>query len=191
MIAEVPENKPNKEKGEAVADNARKFIVGPIDRSFLEERATSSTRLMVDWLEIDEGNGIETKLAYKEDLRSGNIKILLITKTTDKDGNRKTTREDVTEEEYERRKESLTPTNPHLEKMRWEFTYVQNDIPFPVKYDEFADSELRMLEVDDSDTEEGIRFDSADFPIELREVSDDPNFTGSRVVEIIKHPDRF
>lgn len=189
-MTEILQTNPEQEKKEAgVDDNARKFRVGSIDKSFLEESEASSTRLIIDWLEIDEGNKTETKLAYKEDLGNGDVKILLITKTTDEYGKRKTERKKITKEEYERFKESLEPTNPHLEKIRHEFTYIQNGTSFPVKYDEFTDSELRMLEVEDSN--EGKRFDSGNFPIELREVSDDSRYSGSRVAEVINQPDQF
>lgn len=204
-MTEIPKTNPEQEKKEAgVDDNARKFIVGPIDKSFLEKSGVSSTKLIIDWVDrsiindffsrdelelIDEGDETEVKLAYKEDLNNRNIEILLIAKIIYKNGTRKKIPKHLDKEKYENFKESLEPTSPHLEKIRHEFTYTQNDVPFPVKYDEFVGSDLRMLEVEDSS--EGKHFDSDNFPIELREVSDDPRYSGYRVAEVINQPDQF
>jgi hypothetical protein len=184
MTAEIPHTP--ERKTEAVADNARKFRVGPIDESFLEKHKASSTKLIVDWLEIDKGTETEIKLAYKKDLRTREIEILLISKTG-VGSDRKTTRDDITQEEYDRRKSELSkkPSVPHLEKTRYAFTYSQNGTAhFPVKYDVFERSELRMLEVEDS-SEGEEEFSPDDFPFDLSEVSDNQDYSGYRVAGIV------
>jgi hypothetical protein len=178
MTAEIPQNKPEKEKREVLDDNARKFIVEPINALFLEENDASSFKLTVDWLETNEDN--ETKIAYK-DFGNGNVQILLISKTT-VDGNRTSEKKKITKEEYEQLKNASIL---HLEKTRYEFAYIQNDIPFSVKYDEFANSELRVLEVDALSEKERDSFNSDDFPVELGEVTGDMQYYGYRVAEVV------
>jgi len=178
MTAEIPQNKPDQEKREILDDNARKFIVGPIDKSFLQEHGASSFKLIVDWLETSEDN--EIKVAYK-DFGNGNIQILLIAKTT-VDGNRTSKKKKITEEEYEQLKSSSIQ---HLEKTRYEFSYTQNDIPFSMKYDEFAESDLRVLEVDASNEQERNSFNPDSFSIELEEVTGDMQYYGYRVAEVV------
>jgi hypothetical protein len=184
MTAEIPQ--PEKEE-EAVDDNARKFEVGPIDTQFLEENKAKSFELTVDWLETDKDS--ETKLAYK-DRGNGDVKILLITKITDEaTGKRKTVREEITEENY---RELLHSSELRLKKKRYEFTYTQNSTPFSINYDEYADSKLRILEVDapkvDDSTEEDRKpFDREDFPIELaEEVSGNRRYDGYRIADLVR-----
>lgn len=177
MTAEIPQNKPNQERREVLDDNARKFVVEPINESFLREHKASSFKLIIDWLETNEDT--ETKVAYK-DFGDGNIQILLIAKTT-VDDNRTSEKKQITEEEYEQLKSS--PIR-HLEKIRYEFTYTQSDIPFSMKYDKFVGSNLRVLEVDASNEEERGAFDPNDFPIELEEVTGDTQYYGYRVAEV-------
>lgn len=178
MTADIPEDKPEKEKREVLDDNARKFVVGPIDSIFLDENDASSLKLTVDWLETGEDN--ETKVAYK-DFGNNDIQILLISKTTVND-NRTSEKKKITKEEYEQLKKSSVL---HLEKTRYEFTYAQNDTSFSVKYDEFANSELRVLEIDASSEEERESFNPDDFPIELAEVTGDLQYYGYRVANVI------
>jgi hypothetical protein len=175
MSAEIPTNSP--EKRETLDDNARKLTVDVIDHAFLEENGASSYTLIVDWLETGEDN--ERKVAYKK-FDNGDIQILLISKVT-KDGNRTSEKEKITEEEY---KELVTSSVLHLEKKRYEFIYTQNNIPFSVKYDEFAESDLCMLEVDASSEEERNSFSPGDFPSKLTEVTGDMQYYGYRVAHI-------
>ena len=147
MLEKLPTNTP--EKGELLDDNARKFIIDSIDHEFLAENDTSSFDLIVDWLETGEDN--EKKIAYKQ-FETGDVQILLIAKQT-KNGKRTTEKDKITEEEYKDLRESSIL---HLEKKRHEFEYVQNDITFSIKFDEFAGGELNMLEVDASTEEEEI-----------------------------------
>ncbi|HSW91356.1 MAG TPA: hypothetical protein VLG09_01780 [Candidatus Saccharimonadales bacterium] len=176
MSAEIPTNNP--EKKETLADNARKFITEKLSTEFLEEHNASSFMLTVDWLETDEDN--EKKLAYKK-FEDGDIQILLIAKTT-QDGNRTSEKQKITEEEY---REHLAHSKLHLEKKRYELEYVQNGIPFSLKYDEFGDEKDRILEVDASTEEERTAFNPSDFPSGLNEVTGDMQYYGYRVAEVI------
>jgi len=138
-------------------DNARKFLVKPLDTQFLNEHTPSSFTLTVDWLETSEDN--ETKVAYKK-FDNGDVQILLISKVT-KDGNRTAEKEKISEEKY---KELVSSSILHLAKKRYEFTYTQNNIPLSVKYDVFENGKLCMLEVDAQNEQERDSFNPADFP---------------------------
>lgn len=172
MSGEIPRNNP--EKKEVLDDNARKFIVESIDPALLESGETSSFTLTTNWLETDEDS--EKKLAYKE-FDNGDIQILLIAKVTN-DGNRISEKVKITEEEYKRLLESSIL---HLEKKRHEFTYDQKGIPFSMKYDEFTDNKLRILEVDAANEEIRDSFSPEDFPAELTEVTGNLKYYGYRV----------
>jgi hypothetical protein len=176
MSVEIPTNNP--EKKETLEDNARKFVTETLSTEFLEEHNASSFTLTVDWLETDEDK--EKKLAYKE-FDSGDVQILLITKVTE-DGNRTSEKEKITEEKY---RELLALSKLHLEKKRYEFEYVQNGVPFSLKYDEFDDERLRILEVDASTEEERSAFNPDAFPSGLNEVTGDMRYYGYRVAEAI------
>lgn len=178
MPAEIPQNRPDQEKREVLDDNARKFIVGRLDESFLHEHEAASYRLIVDWLEMNEDH--ETKVAYK-DFGKGNIQILLIAKTII-DGNRISEKKKITEKEYEQLKSSSIQ---YLEKMRYEFIYTQNGISFSMKYDEFVEGNLRILEVDALNEIEREAFNPNDFPIELEEVTGNTQYYGYRVAEVL------
>jgi hypothetical protein len=176
MSAEIPTNSP--EKKETLEDNARKFITETLDAEFLKEHSANSFTLTVDWLKKDEDS--EKKIAYKR-FDNGEIQILLITKVT-QDGNRTSEKEKITEEQYQ---ELHASSVLHLEKRRYEFDYVQNGVRFSVKYDEFADERLRMLEVDASTEEERVAFDPNDFPSALSEVTGDMRYYGYRVAGVV------
>jgi len=181
MTAEIPKNKPKNK--EVLDDNARKFVVEAIDAAFLEEHGVSSFTLTVDWLETGEDN--EKKVAYKR-FDNGDVQILLISKITI-DGNRTSEKEKITEEKY---RELVGASILHLEKKRYEFAYVQNDISFSVKYDEFTDGDLRILEVDASSEAERNSFNPNDFPSGLTEVTGDIHYYGYRVARTLKTPGR-
>lgn len=163
---------------ETLDDNARKFIVEAIDSRFLEENSASSFNLIVDWLETSENN--EKKVAYKK-FDNGDVQILLIAKTT-KNGHRTSEKEKISEEKY---KEFLRSSILHLEKKRYEFDYMQNDVLFSVKYDEFSDGKLCILEVDASNEEERQSFNPAEFPARLKEVTGDMQYYGYRIAGTI------
>lgn len=173
---DIPKNDP--EKKEKLDDNARKFITEALDSKFLEDNNASSFTLTVDWLET--GEDTEVKVAHKK-FDNDEVQILLIAKTT-KDGNRISEKEKISEERYQQLKVSSVL---HLEKKRYEFDYEQNGTPFSVKYDEFADGKLNMLEVDASSEEQRESFDPKEFPSELKEVTGDIRYYGYRVAEII------
>lgn len=176
MSAEFPTHTP--EKNEILDDNARKFIVETIMPEFLEEHRASAYTMITDWLVTGEDN--EKKLAYKK-FYTGDTQILLIEKIT-KDGDRTSEKQKITKEEYE---QLLASSLLRLEKKRYEFTYAQNDTPFSVKYDEFAESNLRLLEVDATSEEERSSFTPHNFPVELKEVTGDINYYGYRVADIL------
>jgi CYTH domain-containing protein len=175
MSVEIPKHNP--EKKEKLDDNARKFITGTLDPELLDRNGASSFTLTVDWLETGEDN--EVKVAHKK-FDNGDVQILLIAKIT-KDGNRTSEKEKVTEDKYQQLK---TSSVLHLEKKRYEFEYSQNGTTFSVKYDEFADGKLNMLEVDASNEEERNSFSPDDFPAELEEVTGDVRYYGYRIAEV-------
>lgn len=179
MPIDIPKNNP--EKKEKLEDNARKFVAEALDSEFLEAHNASSFTLTVDWLEM--GEDTEVKVAHKK-FDNGEVQILLIAKTT-KDGNRVSEKEKIDEGRYEELKASSVQ---HLEKKRYEFEYEQNGVPFSVKYDEFADGKLNMLEVDAPSEEQRESFDLEEFPAELREVTGDIQYYGYRVAEVINQP---
>lgn len=176
MSVEIPKTTP--EKKEVLDDNARKFTVEPISTQFLDEHGATSFTLTVDWLKTSEDN--EKKVAYKE-FDNGDIQILLIAKVT-KDGNRTSEKIKITEDEYkELRRSSIL----RLEKKRYEFEYTQNGIPYSVKYDEFPDGNLRILEVDASNEQERSSFSPSDFPGGPEEVTGDARYYGYRVADLV------
>jgi hypothetical protein len=176
MSVENPTTSP--EKKEILDDNARKFIVETIDLPFLDAYAASAHTLTVDWLETEERN--EKKLAYKR-FDNSDSQILLIAKVTE-NGDRKSVKDKITEDEYQ----ELTPASIlHLEKRRYEFDYTQNDTSFSMKYDEFTDSTLRILEVDASSDDTRNAFDPHLFPHQVTEVTGDLRYYGYRVVAML------
>ncbi|HEY4516195.1 MAG TPA: hypothetical protein VJH67_03355 [Candidatus Paceibacterota bacterium] len=163
---------------EVLEDNARKFVLARIGSEFLERNNVTSFGLTVDWLETDEES--ERKVVYKK-FDNGEVQILLITKIT-KEGSRTSDKKKITEEEY---RELVDSSVLHLKKKRYEFVFTQNDIPFSLKYDEFADGKLFMLEVDAKTDEERKSFDFHDFPYALSEVTGDNRYYGYKVVEML------
>lgn len=176
MPHEAPTSSP--EKKEVLDDNARKFVTKGLTSEFLENNRASSFTLITDWLETGEDN--EKKLAYKK-FNNGDTQILLITKVTE-NGNRTAEKEKITQEQYE---ELLASSILRVEKKRYEFNYIQGDTSFSVKYDEFAESSLRVLEVDATDENQRDFFSPIDFPSELTEVTGDISYYGYRVASIL------
>lgn len=179
MPIDIPKSNP--EKKEKLDDNARKFITEALESKVLEADRMSSFILTVDWLETSEDT--EVKVAHKK-FDNGEVQILLIAKIT-QDSNRVSEKEKINEERYRRLK---TASILHLEKKRYEFEYDQNGISFSVKYDEFADGRLCMLEVDALSEEQRSSFDPEGFPAELKEVTGDIRYYGYRVAEVINQP---
>lgn len=176
MPVEIPQNNP--EKKETLDDNARKFIVDSIDPTFLRDQHAVAHNLTVDWLETSVDN--EKKVAYKR-FDSGEVQILFIAKVT-KDGDRKAVKNNVTEEEYT---ELITGSLLHLDKRRYECEYLQNGMPFSIKYDEFSNSTLRILEVDASTDDQRDSFTPSHFPGNVIEVTGDMRYYGYRVVDML------
>lgn len=176
MSAEIPTSKA--ENKEILDDNARKFIVTNSERDFLEENDIISYDLITDWLGLGEDS--EKKLAYKK-FDNSDVQILLISKVT-KAGNRTSTKEKIDEVRYS---ELLKSSILHLEKKRHEFEYVQNDITFSMKFDEFSHSNLLILEADADNEKDRNSFDAAAFPIGLTEVTGDIRYYGYRVADLI------
>lgn len=176
MSVEIPTNTP--EKKEILDDNARKFTLDTLDDAYLNEHKASSFVLTVDWLETEEAT--EKKVAYKQ-FSTGDVQILLIAKATE-DGNRTTTKERISVEEYTA---LVAASVLHLEKKRYEFEHTQNGTVFSMKYDEFSGSNLRILEVDAVDEATRNAFDPQNFPSSLHEVTGDVKYYGYRVATVL------
>lgn len=173
------ENKTNPELEKVVLDdNARKFVVSTIDTELLEANNSKSYLLVTDWLETSKAN--EKKVVRKE-FGNGDIQLLLISKVTI-GSNRTSEKEKITEEQY---KELLAGSIRHAEKMRHEFKYPQDGIEFDMKYDEFTDSNLRVLEVDASTDVERELFTLNNQFVGAREVTGDLRYYGYRVADIV------
>jgi hypothetical protein len=178
MSVEIPRNNP--EKKELLDDNARKFTADTIDPEFLQKNNAKSFLLTTDWLEMGESS--EKKLAHKK-YENGDVEILLIQKFT-QDGKRTVPpKEKLTEDQYQ----EFLALSPALrvEKIRHEFDYIQSGISFSVKYDEFVDSKLRVLEVDAQDEIERDSFEPRAFPYGLTEVTGDIRYYGYRVATVL------
>jgi len=167
------------ENKETLDDNARKFIVDALDQSFLTENRASSFTLLVDWLETSVDN--EKKIVHKT-FDNGDVRMFLVSKVT-KDSKRVAEKEKIDEQQY---KALLPSSTLHLEKKRHEFDYIQNNISFSVKYDEFAGSDLRMIEVDASSDAERNSFNPSDFPATLVEVTGEIKYYGYRMAKYLK-----
>lgn len=160
-------------------DNARKFIIASLGNEFLLDHDAVSFDLIVDWLETNEDR--EQKLAHKT-YSDGSIEIRHITKTVDEAGKRSSAKPLIGSDRY---KELLTATSVHLEKKRYEFSYTQAGVVFKCNYDEFADSHLRILEVDAPDERTRQSFDPSQFPATLKEVTGDIRYYGYRIIQLL------
>lgn len=175
----LPERETNPEKKyETLDDNARKFVVSTIDSEFLKSHNATGYLLITDWLEV--GGDTEKKVARKV-FANGDEQLLLISKITD-NGSRTSKKEKISKVQYD---ELLALSVSHLEKMRYELAYTQNDKTFDVKYDEFTESNLRIVEVDASDDDSRESFVPGEFISGLREVTGDVQFYGYRVASIV------
>ena len=177
IMSEISTTTP--EKKEILDDNARKFTLGGLSPAYLDDHDASSFVMTTDWLVVDEDR--EEKLAYKK-FKDGEIQILLIKKVMDREGRRTSVKEKIAEEGYQ---ELKVRSVLQVEKTRFEFTYPQNGINFLMKYDEFADSELRVLEVDAKSDYERELFDKVQFPTALTEVTGNLDYYGYRVASVL------
>jgi hypothetical protein len=172
---DIPAAKP--ENKEVLADNARKFVARGISQDLLKE--SRSCLLTVDWLETNEND--EKKIIFKEFV-DGEKQLLLVTKVS-KDGNRVSERRKIDQVEYDA---FLKQTLLCVAKRRYEFKVTQNEIVYAIRYDEFQNSELRVLEVDASNDLDRTKFDPTLFPAELTEVTGNIGYYGYRVADLIK-----
>ena len=177
MTAENPQNSP--EKRETLTDDARKFIVQPLEPTFFVDKDVTTFTLIVDWLETGEES--EEKLARKT-FYDGAVELLRIAKVK-QNGNRNTVKTPMTEIEY---KAALSSSLEHLEKERTEFTYVDGGVVLDMKYDVFTGTTLTMIEVDAKNVDARAAFDPAHFPGIIEEVSDDIDYTGYRICKTLK-----
>jgi hypothetical protein len=165
------------EDKEVLKDNARKFVVRGISQDLLT--GSRSYLLKADWLETNQTD--EKKITSKE-FADGSTQLLLVTKVS-KDWNRVSERRELDQAEYEA---LLEQSVLHLAKRRHEFKVTQNEIVYTIRYDEFQDSELCILEVDASSALERAKFDPALFPAELTEVTGNLGYYGYRVANLVE-----
>lgn len=179
MVSEIlPSfNTEPKQRVELVDDNARKFVVNPIDYVFLENNSATRYLIETDWLII--GQDSEKKVVRKQ-FENGDVQMLLISKVTI-DGKRTAKKEKITEEQYD---EHRIRSVCHVEKVRYDFKYPQDGVEFDVKYDEFVDSDLRILEVDASTESERELFTPEEYFSVLHEVTGDLQYYGYRVANL-------
>ncbi|RYX78654.1 hypothetical protein EON76_02940 [bacterium] len=177
MSIEIPRNNPNKH--ETIDDNALKFTLNGIDRDFLAAAGATSFVLTTDWIEMSKD--YEKKLALKT-YPDGRRDTLLIKKITNDTGDRKTVKLNLDQKQYD---ELLDQSVKHLEKIRHEFDYRQNGTIFSMKYDEFIDSPLRILEVDGIDEATRAYFLPNQFPYELTNVTGEIEYYGHRIADLI------
>lgn len=161
-----------------VEDDARKFTLEGLSADFLRREVPFAFDLAVDW--IDMGTDSETKVARKS-FGDGTVETLRISKAI-KDGKRVAVKKPIAQDAYE---QALENSVCHIKKRRYEFKYVQNHVIYSLKYDEFEDSDLRLLEVDAPSEEERANFDLGAFPVALTEVSDDDRYSGYRIASML------
>lgn len=171
-MTEIPTTNP--EKNGPIDDNDRKFRLETIDPEFLLRHNTKSYTLITDWLETNEAN--ETKVVCKK-FDDGRIQMLLIAKNT-VDGHRTAEKKEISADEYG---EYLKLAKVHVEKIRYEFSINQDDAQFDAKYDEFSNSNLRVLEVGPDTSGKDELFKPEGFEYKLEEVSDNITYSGFRV----------
>ena len=108
---------------------------------------------------------------------------MLIQKTTDKYGDRTVLpKQKLSLEQYD---QLLEQSLCHIEKKRHEFAYTQHGILYSMKYDEFTDSGLRVLEVDAGTETDRASFIPNQFPYELTNVTGEIEYYGYRIADLI------
>ena len=177
-MTEIPTTTP--EKREIVDDNARKFIIGTIDPVFLQRYGARSYDMTTDWIKTDDDE--EEKVVVK--VHPDKVERLLIAKVTKEDGSRSADKQAIDENKYN---ELVETAGVHSRKRRYEFSYEQSDgRKFSVKYDEFADSELRIIEIDAPTDDDRAAFKPEEFPAELMEVTGRIMYYGYRIADTVK-----
>jgi hypothetical protein len=175
MSIETPSNNP--EQKEVVDDNARKFLIEPLNPAFL--RGASLVTLTTHFLDD------QKKIVHK-DFGNNKIEIWLIEKVTDKDGNRTAERQQMPEEDYSY-EELYRDSIFTYKKDRFQFNYpAKNGVRFSCNYDKFDGGKLCMLEVDAPSEEARNSFNPGSFPVPLTEVTGAPGYTGSEIIDTLQ-----
>ena len=172
-----------------VDDNARKFIVEPIESDLIAPDRSKVQDMTFHWTDTraDFESKVVEKLYVYEDKEP---EIRQIAKKTDEQGKRKSTPEDIARGTFLQVCADF-PDMPHLEKRRTEFFVLQNGISYRLKYDEFTGYNFYMVEVDtnpaaDMTDQDLSDFDPSDFFVSIAEVTGEPAYTGYRIVETLK-----
>lgn len=174
-----------------VDDNARKFIVTPIDPESIASVRVAAYDMTVYW--TDTGVDTETKVVrkvYVDEQREDEI--LHIKKKKSADGTRKSLKTPISLREFE-----LTPFDypgmPVLGKKRTELTVIQDGDDYVLKYDELVNGTFFMFEAEppkwigDANKDEYIaNFDPSRFFEVIEEVSGNPDYEGYRIVETLQ-----
>lgn len=193
------ENVPSAREKESTPgeDNALKFIVLQVPEERLVDLGAQTFEVSVQWTEVTDDS--ETKLVRKgRPFEPWDDKFLRITKSRPVDGgSRSAVRETLGFDEF-RALRLAAEGLPYMTKRRSEFTYVQNDIEFTMKYDEFnvgtklgtvdAPRLFCMLEVDAASDKERERFDPEAFDLAAiyADVTGKEEYTGVRIVETLQ-----
>lgn len=179
MTTENYMQNPDKKENPAIDDNAYKYTLSALTSEFLAHYNVKSYLLITDWIET--GDDSEKKVARKI-FGDGSVELLLIEKKTI-NGERKTIKNSISAAVYD---EYVIASIVHVEKTRHEFVYTQGDNTFDMKYDEFTDSSLRVLEVDAENDEARETFVASNFEgADLQEVTGDERYYGYRVAQMI------
>lgn len=157
-------------------DNARKFIT---DHRFeIENYTTISYVLTIDWILTEDT--CEKKIVSRKSDNMG-IELLYIEKKT-ADGQRVSQKRKITQLEYD---ELHLSSTIHIEKKRFEFTLLQNDILYTLKYDVFMGGKLCLLEVGAGTKMERDEFQPEYVKGIVKEVTSDMQYYGYRVIGIL------
>lgn len=178
-MPEIPSATPELEQ--PPKDDARKFVTAaPFGNDFLRQRDNLKSYLMTtDYLRA----GAEEQKIVRKVYEGGKADYLLIEKVRTASGTTVPAKETLTLEKYN----ELLKLSLHqyrMTKMRHEFDYDQSGIKLSMKYDEFAESLLCMLEVDADSEEDRNSFayeKPGDFPYALTEVTGDERYYGYQV----------
>jgi hypothetical protein len=176
-----------------IDDNARKLVLLPVDPSDLAALGATTYDMEVQWTDVSDDS--ETKVVCKRyDDPDVEPSILRISKET-VEGKRKTRKGPISFEDFLKTVEQGDRTL-HLTKRRSEFGYVQGDVEYALKYDEFktgarADGSQRlfcMLEVEAETDEQRERFDPHAFTLAqiYAEATGSPDYTGYRIIQTLQ-----
>lgn len=176
-----------------IDDNARKLVLLPIATSKLVELGATTYDMEVQWTDVSDDS--ETKVVCKRYIDTEiEPSVMQISKEM-VDGKRKTLKTPISFEAFLRTVEQ-GDRMLHLEKRRSEFSYVQGDVVYALKYDEFktgahADGSQRlfcMLEVEADTDEQMEQFDPQAFTLAqiYAEATGSPDYTGYRIIPTLQ-----